>query len=71
MLGAFYYRQKQFEKAQDAFTAALALYPNDPRALYGLALAQRALGLAVSSQQTMKAFTSIWTEPTPPNLVDL
>ncbi len=71
MLGAFYYRQKQFESAQDAFTAALALYPNDPRALYGLALAQRALGLAVSSQQTMKAFTSIWTEPTPPNLGDL
>ncbi|HKU69003.1 MAG TPA: tetratricopeptide repeat protein [Candidatus Baltobacteraceae bacterium] len=70
-LGALYYRQKNYEKAQDAFTQTLARYPNDPRALYGLALAQRALGQAVSSAQTLKTFTTIWTEPTPPDLADL
>jgi hypothetical protein len=70
-LGALYYRQKAYDKAQDAFTATLARYPNDPRALYGLALAQRALGQAVSSAQTLKTFTTIWTERTPPDLADL
>ena len=70
-LGAMYYRQKMYAKAVDAFTAALARYPNDPRALYGLALAQKALGQAVSSQQTLKTFESIWTGPTPPSLADL
>jgi len=70
-LGALYYRQKRYEQAQQAFTAALARYPNDPRALYGLALAQQALGQAVSSAQTMKTFTAVWTESTLPNLVDL
>lgn len=70
-LGALYYRQKAYAKAQDAFMATLARYPNDPRALYGLALAQRALGQAVSSQQTLKTFTTIWTEATLPDLADL
>jgi tetratricopeptide (TPR) repeat protein len=70
-LGALYYRQKRYEEAADAFRATLARYPNDPRALYGLALVQKALGQAVSSDQTLKSFTSIWTDPTPPNLADL
>jgi tetratricopeptide (TPR) repeat protein len=67
-LGALYYRQKRYTQARDAFAAALARYPKDPRALYGLALAQRALGEAVGSAATMKAFTSIWNAPTPPDL---
>lgn len=70
-LGALYYRQKDYAKAQDAFNSTLARYPNDPRALYGLALAQRALGQAVSSAQTLKTFTAIWTDSTPPDLADL
>jgi tetratricopeptide (TPR) repeat protein len=70
-LGALYYRQKAYEKAQAAFTATLTAYPNDPRALYGLALAQRALGQEVSSAQTLKTFSSVWTEATPPDLADL
>lgn len=70
-LGALYYRQKQYDKAQDAFTATLTRYPNDPRALYGLALSQRALGEAVSSQQTLKSFSTIWTDPTPPDIGNL
>ena len=70
-LGALYYRHQRYDEAADAFRATLARYPNDPRALYGLALAQRALGQAVSSEQTLKSFTSIWTNPTPPDLADL
>lgn len=70
-LGAMYYRKSMYAEAADAFTATLARYPNDPRALYGLALAQKALGQAVSSQQTLKTFISIWTGPTPPSLADL
>jgi tetratricopeptide (TPR) repeat protein len=70
-LGALYLRQKQFDKAQDAFSATLVRYPNDPRALYGLALAQSALGQAATSQQTLKTFTAIWANPTPPDLADL
>lgn len=70
-LGALYYRHNQYPQAQDAFRAVLARYPNDPRALYGLALTQRALGQAVSSQQTLKTFTAIWNETTLPDLADL
>lgn len=70
-LGALYYRQKRYDEAAAAFRATLDRYPNDPRALYGLALAQKALGQAVSSQQTLKSFTTIWTNPTPPDLADL
>ncbi|HET9095582.1 MAG TPA: hypothetical protein VFN37_02885 [Candidatus Baltobacteraceae bacterium] len=70
-LGALYYRHNQYENAREAFAATLARYPNDPRALYGLALAQRALGQAVSSAETLKSFTAIWNQTTPPDLADL
>lgn len=70
-LGALYYRHDEYAQARDAFRAALARYPNDPRALYGLALAQRALGEEVSSQQTLKSFSAIWNQTTPPDLADL
>lgn len=70
-LGALCYRQKAYAKAEEAFSATLARYPNDPRALYGLALTQKALGQAVSSEQTLKTFTTIWNQATPPDLADL
>ncbi len=70
-LGALYYRHARYDEAVAAFSAALARYPNDPRALYGLALAQKALGQAVSSQQTLKSFANVWNAPTPPDLEDL
>lgn len=70
-LGALYYRHGDYAHAQDAFRDTLARYPNDPRALYGLALTQRALGQEVSSQATLKSFTAIWTQTTPPDLADL
>jgi hypothetical protein len=70
-LGALYYRHGQYQNAAAAFTATMARYPNDPRALYGLAMAQHALGEEVSSQQTLKTFTALWNDATPPNLADL
>jgi hypothetical protein len=70
-LGALYYRHNQYADAANAFAATLARYPNDPRALYGLALTQHALGQEVSSQETLKSFTAIWNSTTPPNLADL
>jgi hypothetical protein len=68
VLGVLYLHQKQYATARDTFQATLARYPNDPRALYGLALAQRALGEEVSSQQTLKTFSALWNAPTPPDL---
>jgi predicted Zn-dependent protease len=70
-LGALYYRHTQFPEAQAAFAATIARYPNDPRALYGLAMAQQALGEEVSSRQTLKTFTAIWNDTNLPSLTDL
>ncbi len=68
LTGAFYYREKRYDQARDAFEATLVRFPNDPRALYGLGLAQRALGQAVSSANALKTFSSIWNAPTPPDM---
>jgi hypothetical protein len=70
-LGALLYRHGRYDEARDAFTATLDRYPNDPRALFGLSLAQKQLGQAVSSADTLKRFNEIWTIATPPNLADL
>lgn len=70
-LGALYYRAHDYAQSSDAFEATLARYPNDPRALYGLASAQRQLGQAVSSAQTMNLFQHIWKGNAPPDLADL
>ncbi len=70
-LGALYYRQARYADAQAAFEQTLQRYPNDPRALYGLSLAQQQLGQAVTSQQTLKSFQLIWTDPAPPSIADL
>lgn len=60
VLGALYFHRQDYARARAAFEATLARYPNDPRALYGLALAQRALGDVAASQQTLKSFNAIW-----------
>ena len=70
-LGALYYRQQRYSDAASAFAQTLQTYPNDPRALYGLGLAQQRLGQGVTSAQTLKSFEQIWTDPTPPDLADL
>ncbi len=70
-LGALYYRHARYDAARDAFAATLARYPNDPRALYGLALAQRALGETAGSAESLKAFQAVWTLAAPPNLDSL
>ncbi len=70
-LGALLYRHARYSEARDAFSATLERYPNDPRALYGLSMAQKQLGQAVSSADTLKLFNEIWTIETPPNLADL
>jgi tetratricopeptide (TPR) repeat protein len=70
-LGGLYYRQGRYADAAGAFQQTLQKYPNDPRALYGLGLAQQHLGLGVSSQQTLKNFQQLWTDPTPPDLANL
>lgn len=67
-LGAFYYRHKRYAEARDAFTRALGFHPRDPRALYGLAMAQRALGATAESQSSLRTFSAIWNAPNPPDL---
>lgn len=70
-LGGLYYRHGRYADAATAFEQTLQRYPNDPRALYGLGLAQQRMGQGVTSQQTLKDFEQIWTDPTPPDLADL
>ena len=59
-LGGLYLRQKQFQKAVDAFTATLKAYPNDPRALFGLSLAYEGLGRASDAARARAQFDKIW-----------
>lgn len=70
-LGALYYRHARYDSARDAFAATLTRYPNDPRALYGLALAQGRLGETAGSAASLKAFQAVWTQSAPPNLDSL
>ncbi len=68
LLGGFYYRHHRYAEAAATFESTLARYPNDPRALYGMALARRALGDAARSADALKAFNGIWNAPLPPTL---
>ncbi len=70
-LGALYLRAGRLADARSAFARTLADYPNDPRALYGLALTLQRLGDAASAQATMKAFGAQWDSGAPPALQDL
>ncbi|HZT13828.1 MAG TPA: tetratricopeptide repeat protein [Candidatus Baltobacteraceae bacterium] len=70
LLGALYYRQGRYSEAKSAFAQTLQTYPNDPRALYGLGLAQQRLG-DTASRSTLKSFEQVWTDPVPPDLAQL
>ena len=59
-LGAALYRAGKYQEAQEAFTAALARYPNNGWALYGLAASERALGNKARAAATQAALTRAW-----------
>jgi tetratricopeptide (TPR) repeat protein len=59
-LGFFQLRRGANPQAIAAFTQTLALYPNDPRALYGLALALAADGQNAAAAAIQARFTQEW-----------
>ena len=59
-LGFLELRRGDSSEAIAAFTQTLALYPNDPRALYGLASALAADGQNAAAAATRKRFTREW-----------
>jgi tetratricopeptide (TPR) repeat protein len=59
-LGAALYRAGRYREAQEAFTAALARYPNNGWALYGLAASERALGNGARAAATQAALKRAW-----------
>lgn len=59
-LGAALYRAGKYQEAQEAFTAALARYPNNGWALYGLAASERALGNKARAAATQAALSRAW-----------
>jgi len=58
--GALYLRHDDSTAAATAFTNALAAYPNDPRALYGLATALATQGQAAQAAATRARFQAEW-----------
>jgi tetratricopeptide (TPR) repeat protein len=59
-LGAALYRAGKYEEARQAFTAALAKYPNKGWALYGLSLAERAQGRPAQAAAARAALNRAW-----------
>ena len=59
-LGAALYRAGKYQEAQEAFTAALARYPNNGWALYGLAASERALGRKPFAAAAQAALGRAW-----------
>ncbi len=59
-LGFFELRRGDAPEAMAAFTQTLALYPNDPRALYGLASALAADGQSAAAATMRARFTREW-----------
>ena len=59
-LGAALYRAGKYQEAQEAFTAALARYPNNGWALYGLAASERALGRKPFAAAAQAALNRAW-----------
>ena len=59
-LGAALYRAGRYQEAQEAFTAALARYPNNGWALYGLAASERALGRKPFAAAAQAALNRAW-----------
>jgi Flp pilus assembly protein TadD len=58
--GGLALRQRDYAKAAAAFRAALAAYPGDPRALFGLAAALDGLGDAAGAKAARARFTTSW-----------
>ena len=69
-LGALYYRAANFQKARETFAAVLSAYPNDPRALYGMALSLQRLGDSSGASRALKRFDALWAAA-PPRVEDL
>ena len=59
-LGAAYYRAGRFDDARKAFEAALAQFPNNGWALYGLAAAETKLGRAAPAAAAQAALKRAW-----------
>jgi len=59
-LGALYLRRGANARAIDAFNATLQTYPNDPRALYGLAAAMTADGQETQAAAARARFEKEW-----------
>ncbi|HZV77086.1 MAG TPA: tetratricopeptide repeat protein [Candidatus Babeliales bacterium] len=59
-LGGFFLRSGRNDEAAAAFTAALAAYPDDPRALFGLASALEASGKRAQAAQARARFDAVW-----------
>ena len=59
-LGAALYRAGKYDEAREAFTAALAKFPNNGWALYGLASAERRLGRPAQAAAAQAALGRAW-----------
>jgi tetratricopeptide (TPR) repeat protein len=59
-LGAALYRAGRYQEARQAFTAALAKFPNNGWALYGLAASERALGRRAHAAAAQAALNRAW-----------
>ena len=59
-LGAALYRAGKYDEARDAFTAALAQYPNNGWALYGLSATEKASGRQLQAAAADAALKKAW-----------
>ena len=59
-LGAALYRAGKYDEARDAFMAAIAQYPNDGWALYGLAMTEKASGRSAQQAAANAALKRAW-----------
>ena len=60
-LGGYLLRTQRYAEAVSAFNECLASYPNDPRALFGLAQALAAQGKTAEAAQARSRFDAAWT----------
>ncbi|MDP9018980.1 MAG: hypothetical protein M3N19_11770 [Candidatus Eremiobacteraeota bacterium] len=60
IMGSVYLRSGDYARSEAAYREALALYPSDPRALYGLSEALRKEGKTAQAQATAQNFAALW-----------
>lgn len=60
-LGGYLLRLQRYAEAENAFNDCLKSYPNDPRALFGLAQALAAQGKTDEAAQARERFDAAWT----------